>query len=208
MIDLSNDFKKAYIEQRARGAYVATICQPEASFALSIAAQCQNPGKYEVIMLNKQLKWQIGNKDRGIRFRPLQLESASLFVFVDGSFANNRDFSSQIGYVIVLANESSRETEFIMKGNIIHWSSIKCRRITRSVLASELYAMVHGIDVAIALSTTLNMITKLIGINKIPIVFCTGSFSLYECMVKLGSTKEKRLMIDIMRNENYQKFDR
>jgi hypothetical protein len=30
-----------------------------------------------------------------------------LFVFVDGSFANNKDFSSQIGYVIILANETS-----------------------------------------------------------------------------------------------------
>jgi len=27
---------------------------------------------------------------------------------------------------------------------------------------------------------------------------CTNSFSLYEYLVKLGTTKEKRLMIDIM----------
>jgi hypothetical protein len=32
----------------------------------------------------------------------------------------------------------------------------------------------------------------------ISIVVCTDSFSLYECLVKLGTTKEKRLMIDIM----------
>jgi hypothetical protein len=29
-------------------------------------------------------------------------------------------------------------------------------------------------------------------------IICTDSYSLYECLVKLGTTREKRLMIDIM----------
>jgi hypothetical protein len=35
----ADDRQSQYREQRARGAYVATICQPEASFDLSVAAQ-------------------------------------------------------------------------------------------------------------------------------------------------------------------------
>ena len=31
--------KDQYISQRARGAYIATVCQPEAAFDLSFAAQ-------------------------------------------------------------------------------------------------------------------------------------------------------------------------
>ena len=58
--------------------------------------------------------------------------------------------------------------------------------------------MVLGVDIANALTTTLNMITKQLGFNDIPTIICTDSFSLYECMVKLGTTKEKRLVIDIM----------
>jgi hypothetical protein len=58
--------------------------------------------------------------------------------------------------------------------------------------------MVGGVDMAVAISTTLDMITEQIGIPQIPIVVCTDSYSLYECLVKLGTTKEKRLMIDIM----------
>jgi hypothetical protein len=42
------------------------------------------------------------------------------------------------------------------------------------------------------------MITKQLKFVDIPIVVCTDSYSLYECLVKLGTTKEKRLMIDIM----------
>jgi len=37
-----------------------------------------------------------------------------------------------------------------------------------------------------------------LGINPIPTVICTDSFSLYEYIIKLSTTKEKRLMIDIM----------
>ena len=194
----SESFKQAYVEQRACGAYIATICQPEAAFDLSVAAQHQEPTHLEVKALNKQLEWQQNNKQRGICFIPTKLDTAKLFVFIDGTFANNKDFSSQIGFVIVLANESSTGDEFTVKGNIIHWSSIKCKRITRSVLALELYAMVHGVDIAIAINTTFKMITKQLGIGEIPTVICKDSFSLYKCMVKLGTIKEKRLMIDIM----------
>ena len=43
LIDINaSDFKQGYIEQRARGAYIASICQPEAAFDLSIAAQHQS----------------------------------------------------------------------------------------------------------------------------------------------------------------------
>ena len=65
-----------------------------------------------------------------------------LFVFVNGSFVNNKDFSSQIRYLIILsnktANEAANETknrtdEFTIKGNLIHYSSTKSKRVTRSV---------------------------------------------------------------------------
>ena len=45
-----------YTAQRARGAYIATICQPEAAYALSVAAQCKNPQKDQAKLLNKTLQ--------------------------------------------------------------------------------------------------------------------------------------------------------
>jgi hypothetical protein len=202
----SHDFKQTYLEQRARGAYIATICQPEATFDLSIAAQTRDPSEEDVKALNKRLKWQMENQSRGLHYIPVDLTTAKLYVFVDGSFANNKDLSSQIGYVAVLGNETAIDGEFELLGNIVHWSSTKCKRVTRAVLASELYAMTAGIDMAIYISTTLNMITEQLGMGRIPVVICTDSFSLYECMVKLGTTKEKRLMIDIMAiRESYER---
>ncbi|RAL64335.1 hypothetical protein DID88_001811 [Monilinia fructigena] len=107
----------------------------------------------------------------------------------DASFANNTDLSSQIGYVICLMDKHNN-------ANIIHWTSIKCKRITRSVLASELYALVLGFDVGAAIKGTVNAILKLK--KPIPLILCTDSKSLYDLLTKLGTSAEKRLLIDIM----------
>jgi DeoR/GlpR family transcriptional regulator of sugar metabolism len=70
--------------------------------------------------------------------------------------------------------------------------------VTRNVLASEIYSMVAGTDIIFIIGSTLKLITKQLGFPKIPIIVCTNSYSLYEYLVKLGTTKEKCLMIDII----------
>ncbi|KAM4054620.1 polyprotein [Hirsutella rhossiliensis] len=128
-------------------------------------------------------------------------------VFTDGSFANNKDLSSQLGFVITLVNETNhKEKQFEISGNIVHWSSTKCKRVTRSVLASEIYGMANGFDIGISLAMTMKIITERLNLPPIPLIVCTDSYSLYECLVKLGTTKEKRLMIDIMAlRQSYEK---
>jgi hypothetical protein len=66
------------------------------------------------------------------------------------------------------------------------------------VLASETYSIVTGIDISFAISFTLKIITKQLKLSAIPTIVCTDSFLLYKCLVKLGTTKEKRLIIDII----------
>jgi hypothetical protein len=163
------------------------MCQPEASFDLAYAAQVINPNENDAKLLNKRIQWQIENSTRGLNFVKLDVDTLRLIVFTDSSFANNRDLSSQIGYILVLADASNR-------ANIIHWSSVKCKRVTRSVLASELYAMAHGFDIGAAIKATVEPQLKI----KLPLILCTDSKSIYECLVKLGTTQEKRLMIDVM----------
>jgi hypothetical protein len=90
------------------------------------------------------------NMNRGLTYVNLDLSSAKLYVFVDGSFANNKDLSSQIGFEVILANETTGDDEFTIHGNLIHWSSTKSKRVTRSVLASEIYGMVAGTDMSFA----------------------------------------------------------
>jgi hypothetical protein len=54
--------------------------------------------------------------------------------------------------------------------------------------------MVAGFDTGFVLKAT---IEKLLNI-KLPMTICTDSNSLYQCLVRLGTTQEKRLMIDVM----------
>ncbi|KHJ30833.1 hypothetical protein EV44_g3495 [Erysiphe necator] len=176
-----------FVAQRARGAYTASVCQPEASFDLSSAAQAVRLNNTDINSLNKRLKWQVENSERGLRYVELDKSSIELVVFTDSSFANNKDFSSQIGFVVVLKDKENR-------ANILHWSSTKCKRITRSVLAAELYALVNGFDSATTIKSTLERILCM----QLPLIICTDSKSLYDCLVKLGTTREKRLMIDVM----------
>lgn len=176
-----------YVAQRARDAYLASTCQPGASFDLSYAAQSVEVSNDDVMALNKRLLWQITNKSRGLRYVPLDQTTIRLVIFTDSSFANNKDLSSQIGYVICLANSSNR-------ANIIHWSSIKCKRVTRSVLASELYAMAHDFDIGAVIKASLGKFLR----GDVPLVLCTDSKSLYDCLVRLGTTQEKQLMVDVM----------
>lgn len=76
-IKTSKDLKTPYVEQRARGAYVATVSQPETAFALSKAAQATNPGKEEAAYLNKCLDWQKKNAAKGLQFVKLSAEGLS-----------------------------------------------------------------------------------------------------------------------------------
>ena len=68
--------------------------------------------------------------------------------------------------------------------------------------------MMVGFDSGIALSTTIARLFSTLDLPKVPTVICTDSRSLYECLVKLGTTTEKRLMIDIMLlRESYKRHE-
>jgi hypothetical protein len=63
---------------------------------------------------------------------------------------------------------------------------------------SEIYRIVSGVNMAIAIRITLKMIIDRLKLPVIPIIIYTDSYSLYKCLVKLNTTKEKCLMINIM----------
>ncbi|CAL3968219.1 unnamed protein product [Diplocarpon coronariae] len=66
-------------------------------------------------------------------------------------------------------------------------SSIKSKRVTRSILASEVYNIVAGADIAIALLITLKLITKQLDLPTILLIIYTDSYSLYKCLIKLDN---------------------
>src|SRR6266571_3190674 len=136
--------------------------------------------------------------DRGIKYIALDLEHAKLFIFINSSFANNKDFSSQIGYLIILINKTKGINKFVIKGNLIYYSFTKSKKVTRNILVSKIYGMVRGINMVIIINIIIKIITRQLGFLYTPIIICIDLYSLYKCLVKLSITKEKCLIIDIM----------
>jgi hypothetical protein len=96
---------------------------------------------------------------------------------MDTLFANNRDLFFQIGYVLVLA-DGTRHT------NIIYWFSTKYKRVTRSILASELYSIAYSFNINALVKSIINRVLEI----ELLLVVYTDSKSLYECLVKLETT--------------------
>lgn len=79
------------------------------------------------------------NDDIVLKYVLLKKSSVKLGVFADASFASNPDLSSQIWYIVELTDDTG-------KSNVIHYSCVKSKRVTRSLLASELFAAIHALD--------------------------------------------------------------
>ena len=56
----------------------------------------------------------------------------------------------------------------------------------------------NGFDLGFVIKQTLAIICKRIDLPKIPLILYIDSYLLYQCFVQLGTTSEKRLMINIM----------
>jgi tryptophanyl-tRNA synthetase len=54
--------------------------------------------------------------------------------------------------------------------------------------------MAHGFDIRASVKSTIDKVLRI----DLPLILCTDSKSLYKCLVKLGTTQEKRLIIDVM----------
>jgi hypothetical protein len=67
------------------------------------------------------------------------MKSLTLQLFSDASFANNKDFTCKLGFIIFLAddNENCRVLDF---------RSFKSQRVTRSVIGGELIAFSEAFD--------------------------------------------------------------
>ena len=58
--------------------------------------------------------------------------------------------------------------------------------------------MVGGVNIIIVIKTTLKMIIDQLELSVIFIIVYTDLYSLYKCLVKFNTTKEKHLIINII----------
>lgn len=121
--------------------FIAYSSRPNISY--SIAQLCQVLHKQisvkdclSIIAIRTHLE---DTKDLQLRYRPLDQASTELYVVTDSSYNSNRDKTSQFGIIICSVDEYN-------SCHSLHWETIKCQRITRSMLAEEGYSFSLGYD--------------------------------------------------------------
>lgn len=161
--------KNQYVAEQVHSTYIATISQLKAVFNLLFAAQVTNFKKKDAKTLNRRMQWQINYLKLAFHFVQLDIITLKLNVFLGALFTNNINLMSQIEYVICLVNTSN-------KTNIIHWFFIKYKKVTKSILALELYIMVREFNIEGVINWTTN---NIFNIKLLPMIVHTNSKLLY-----------------------------
>ena len=146
---------------------------------------------------NRAIKY---STDQAVRIRLPNLQKNTINVVgcSDASFASNLDHTSQLGYILFLADASSNFVPIIYK-------SYKARCVTTSVPAAELIAFSNLFDASYTLTKELE---KLLGRRKVAVQLLTNSKSLFDIISKGSRTSEKRVMLDIARaRQGYRNFE-
>lgn len=165
--------------------------RPECLFGISQLTQVTR-GHFEencrtiIRDTNKLIEFAREN-DISISFPQLDLKSLRVIGFYDASFAGNKDFTSQLGYVVFISDKNNRAIPIFFK-------SYKARRVTRSVMGAELIAFSDMFDGAFTLAAELR---DILGKPDIPVNLFTDSKTLFDVISKGTRTSEKRLMLDI-----------
>lgn len=179
--------KDEAISTRAKIQYVSTSCRPDLCSPVQLlTAQLTQGSSTSKKNLEDIVKCCLKSTKDGLRYIRLDEDTAHLILFTDSSFGNSDGLSSQAGFLIILADGQG-------KANIIHYGSKKCRRITRSVMAAEILALVNGYDEAFIVKHTMEEILK----RKIHLDVYIDSRTTFNCVAKHAPTLEKRLQIDV-----------
>lgn len=86
----------------------------------------------------------------------------------------------------------------------LYWTSYKAKRVTRSVLGSEVMAFADAFDMAYTIKYNLQAMMR----KGIPLTMLTDSLSLFHELTKATVTTEKGLMIDLQNvKESYRNIE-
>lgn len=125
-------------------------------------------------------------KEQGLDYVKLDIVIARIMLLTNESFGNTKDFRSQLGYLILMVNDNG-------DCNLLHFVSNRCKRVARSVIAAELFALVLGFNKAYFVRDLVEELTgRLMSIDAL-----IDSKKVFDVIANACRHREKRLQIDI-----------
>ena len=199
--------------------WVARQCRPALSYSVNKLQTKQGKGTYaDVKECNKVLDFALRTSEEGIYFSSdprLNWDDMVVCTVTDASFCNENEFvkgvlepgRSQQGYVICLAQADAVNAKEMVVHPII-WSSTVIKRVCRSTMMAETFAMIRGTEAGARIRAAIvDMMGKLnmadwegSSANVMGHVWMTDCDSLYEHLIstKHKSVDNKRLNVDLM----------
>ena len=184
----SSTTQKGFASMRALAQYVGVNVRPDVCAPIQLIAPGSEPTtKEQFTSLRKAVEFLKETKEIGLTYVKLNMEEIKIVVLTDASFANAEGLKSQLGYLILLVDDTGR-------CNVLHYGSNRCRRIARSVMAAEIQALILGFDYAYLIKDQLD---EILG-RDVKIEAVVDSKTTFNVVAKEGKTTERRLQIDIM----------
>ena len=163
--------------------------KPELCFKLSkISSEASNGTVQTRIGANKLLRTMKNIGQLQISFPDLgAVEKWVIVLFTDASFNNNPDGTTHAGHLIFIVNKEN------FYSNIVAWKSGKLRRIARSTIAAECYALIDGVEAS-------KSVRKLVGemLGRYPPIYClTDNYSVVETVYSSTTICDKKLRVEV-----------
>jgi len=176
-----------FLSARARVAWL-THTRPDLCCGINLAAQVTEStyGVTAVRALNALMGRAQKGRDVALAYHPLDVDNLRVRAYADASYATNPDGSSQVGFIILLCDNSGQ-------AHILSYSSRKCRRVVHSIMAGEVYAFSAAFDEAFVIRYDLERLYR----RRIPLNMFTDSKQLFDVVTKASHPTEKRLLVDI-----------
>lgn len=146
--------EKEFASQRALAQYIEVSCAPNSCASVQLFALENEPNpESRNKLLRKTMRYLKESRARGLDFVPIDMSSLRFIVITDASFENKQEMMSQLGHVLLMADVKRH-------ANIVHYGSNRGHRITRSVMVTEVHALVLAFRYGYVIHYALEEITK------------------------------------------------
>lgn len=176
-----------------------TNTRPDVACIANKSAQVteKTHGADKVKELNQGIRVILKSTDVGLRFSRLNLDELHIRAYADASYATNDDLSSQLGYIVLLCDNSNA-------CHVLDYASKKSKRVVRSIMGGEVYAFMDAFDMAFVIKKDLERVLD----TDLSIIMLTDSKQLFDSVTCGKRTAERRLSIDISAaRQSYQNYE-